>query len=733
MVIYTDKGYLDTYEGIKYPFNYAIGDVRDITKRNIDFSKTLKLPASKNNNEFFEYYYNVNVQSGSFDVNKKEFITVEEDGVVVFKGFLQLLSVNVNQDSTYYEAVVFSSFRNILDVVEGLDLNDLDFSEYNHPYTEATFFASNSSSSQQRKNYKYYNDGGGLVKVDDGYGYTYPFISYDGTLTQDKPAFFVREYIDKIFLLAGFKVESKLFNTNYFKSLILPFTNGVLGFTEQEAEDLNVNYSESSNAYVIDDYTNVLYEDTFFDLVTSNLIKDTSPPQFNTSNNTFVSNRKGKYNITVNTDISLFFDTDLLWDKESYNDFQKIQIQLNINNEVNRTLTEDTFLDVSSFPRFINRSTFNYSYTSPSITFEDIELEAGDEVKIKLLAGNGFYRNAVSFSKKLGYDLTLTNTSLDYKISSDAEIELGDDLDVSKALPKFKITDFLKSIITMFNLYIYPKDAYNNTLIIETRDEFYNGNKTHFWEDRLDLEKGYKVSTLSEESAKTYLYKYKEGKDYINKEYKANNDGKLYAQKEVITKNQFLTNTQSYTSSFAATGSTVINSILTPVIYDRELNEETIAITDDYTNKPIKSEPRILFYGGGRFAGSREKKNYPTFSLDFETMKYTEDEVWQPYFDLYNLFHKNTIEEVSSSDAKLLTCYLKFNVNEIFIGDKIYILGEYWRINKIIDYDANSKDSTKVELFKLRGNVNYLTAERVIEQEEANTGLFNNKFNEKFD
>ena len=732
MVIYTDKGYLDTYEGIKYPFNYAIGDVRDITKRNIDFSKTLKLPASKNNNKFFEYYYNVNVQSGSFDVNKKEFITVEEDGVEVFKGFLQLLSVNVNQDNTYYEAVVFSSFRNILDIVEGLDLNDLDFSEYNHPYTEASFFASQES---PRRNYRYYNEGGSLTNVDDGYGYTYPYISYDGTLTQDKPAFFVREYIDKIFLLAGFKVESKLFDTNYFKSLILPFTNGILGFTQQEAEDLNVSYSEDSELYSVNPSNNFVLNEVF-DLVTSELINDTTPPQFNTSNNTFTSNRNGKYNITVNTDITLFFESGFTtWQRMPINENQKIQIVLTINNDPLRQIQEDTFLDVSSFPFLSTNQSFTYSYTSPSITFENIELEEDDEVKLKILAGGQFYNEVGAFGSpdNLGYDLTLTNTVLEYKISSDAEIELGDDLDVSKALPKFKITDFLKSIITMFNLYIYPKDGYDNTLIIESRDEFYSGNKTHFWKDRLDLEKGYKVSTLSEESAKTYLYKYKEGKDYINKEYKANNDGKLYAQKEVVTENQFLTNTQSYTSSFTATGSTIINSILTPVIYDRELNEETVAITDDYTNKPIKSEPRILFYGGGRFAGSREKRNYPTFSLDFETMKYTEDEAWQPYFDLYNLFHKNTIEEVSSSDAKLLTCYLKFNVSEIFIGDKIYILDEYWRINKIIDYDANSKDSTKVELFKLRGNVNYLTAERVIEQEEANTGLFNNQFNEKFD
>ncbi len=168
------------------------------------------------------------------------------------------------------------------------------------------------------------------------------------------------------------------------------------------------------------------------------------------------------------------------------------------------------------------------------------------------------------------------------------------------------------------------------------------------------------------------------------------------------------------------------------MIVDRELDDSTPSILNDYTFKPITSEPRILFYNGNGFSSARNALNYSTFSLDFEAMKQYEEEEWQPYFDLYNLFHKNTIEEVSSPNAKLLTCYIKINMSEIFIGDKIYILGEYWRINKIIDYDANSQESTKVELFKLKGNVNYLTAEQVIEEVENNNGLFNNQFNEKF-
>ena len=751
MVIKTDKGILDIYEGIKYPFNYAIGDVRDITKRNIDFSKTIKLPATKNNNKFFEFYFNVNVQSGSFNVNEREFITVEENGNVVFKGFLQLLSINVSQEGSYYEAVVFSSFRNILDIVEGLDLNDLDFSEYNHIFNADTFAYSNFA---PRKNYKYVSEGGALVNVEDGYGYVYPYISYNGSLEfidptttsfpNMKPSFFVREYIDKIFLLAGFKIESKFFDTNYFKSLILPYTNGILGFTEQETEDLTVSYSEDSEVYVVYDSFLALPSFTEYDLVTSTLIND-SQNQFNTSNNTLTANRNGTYNITVNSDLSLFFNANSgAYIKRSNAEYQDIKFVLTINDDSSREYSIETLIDTSTFPTRLGTSfgstqtQFTFNYTPAPIIFENVPIFIGDEIKIKVFAGNEFYIKYDLVSEFLGYDLTLTNTSFNYTLAEDASIELDDFLNVEKALPKFKITDFLKSIITMFNLYIYPKDGYDNTLIIETRDEFYNGNITHFFDSKLDISKGYKISTLSEESAKTYLYKYKDGKDYITKEYKSNNDGKTYAQKEVITDNQFLTKTQSYTTSFVATGNAIVefSNIAgrqsAPVIFDRELNEETIDDKEDYKYKEITSEPRILFYEKGGYASAREKGSYPSFTLDFEAMKESSAETWTPYFDLYNLFHKNTIEEVSSPNAKLLTCYLNFNVSEIFIGDKIYLLGEYWRINKIIDYDANSNDSTKVELFKLKGNVNYLTAEQVIEQEEANTGLFNTKFNEKF-
>ncbi len=746
MVIYTNEGILDIYEGINYPFNYAIGDVRDITKRNIDFSKTIKLPATKNNNKFFEYFFNVNVQSGSFDVNQKEFIRVEENGNIVFEGFLQLLSVTLQDGFNYYEGVVFSSFRNILDIVQDLDLDDLDFSEYNHPYEFETFEASVLTT---RKNYKYFDNGGTLQSTELGYGYTYPDISYNGKFPNKAlrvnmfPAFFVNEYIEKIFLLAGYKIESKFFETEYFKSLILPFTNGNLELTQEESETYEVKYSgESLEIPAIDTDSSM----SILPILPDTKITDEGN-LYDINSGILTVNKNGNKNIRFYGNLKIVYEvpagkTIFRNANRNTNPWFRIAqwaFESGTNDFADITRYTEYILSIQEQPTDINELTDNTFIAPYNVLLPDVNSNIGWDLQfIAYIRNRTYYYKENGLRVYLTADYIFEDFGFDYKLSNDAAIINGDKLNITKAVPKLKITDFLKSIITMFNLYIYPKQDALNTLIIETRDEFYTGNKTHFFDSKLDKSKPIKISTLSEESAKTYLYKYKEGKDYINKEYDAANDGKKYAQKEVVTDNQFLTNTQSYTTSFVATGSANISSEdnteskFMPVIFDRDIEVNELNVTT-ITDKEIKSEPRILFYGGNGFAGSFESLNYPTFSLDFEAMKQTSDaDEWIPFFDLYNLFHKNTIEEVSSPNAKLLTCYLDLNVAEINIADKIYILGEYWRINKIIDYNANSNDTTKVELFKLKGNINYLTAETIITDYENNTSLFNDKFNNQF-
>ena len=764
MVIKTKEGgILDTYKTIKYPFNYSIGDVRDVTKRNIDYSKTIKLPSSKNNNKYFEMFFNVNIKSGAFNPNEKRFISVEENGSVVFEGYIQLMSVVINGDLSYYEAVVFSSFRNILDVIEGVNLNDLDFSEYNHIYEQNTFKLTCFSN---RYNYVYSDEwtksiGYGIYTIASlGYGYVYPYISYDGTI-QDftpnysepqlfpnaYPSFFVREYIDKIFLLAGFKVESKFFETEYFKSLILPFTNGEMGFTDEDIEASEMLYENTSQVLY---GTEPSYGESIYQISNPEKVKDAVPP-LNNNNGISYSYTSGAKRINrIKGTLKLVFDYYQYIPQASKitsDTFEEGNVQIRVLVQGELVHTED-LISISELPYSADDLT-NGNEFEKEIDFEipeSVVINKGDEVIYLLYIKNEIYGWRLGAGQAYATtDIYFNDSSISSILSSDAVVSIGDYLSVNKAIPKIKTTEFLKSIITMFNLYIYQKNE--GTMMIETRDEFYNQGEILFYDDRLDKSKEIRIKTLSEESAKIYEYKYKDSNDYIVKEYKEDNDGNTYAEKRVITDNQFLTNTQGYTTTFAPTGTTTIQfteldangdyvksegDAEVPVFYGRELKENVLSSSpnyDDYIYSREKSPPRILFYNNSGIVGTTEKQNYPDFSLDFQSMASGD---WIPYYDLYNLFHKNTIEEVSSSDAKMMTCYLRFNKNELSIRDKLYILGDYWRINKIIDYNANSNESTKVELFKINDKTNYLTAERVIEQNETKQGQYNNKYNNKF-
>ncbi|MTV59185.1 hypothetical protein GM547_14165, partial [Streptococcus pneumoniae] len=62
---------LDLMDDVPVSLNYAIADIKDPSKRNGAFSKTIKLPGSATNNKFFEHIYDVNVVTNSFNPNLK--------------------------------------------------------------------------------------------------------------------------------------------------------------------------------------------------------------------------------------------------------------------------------------------------------------------------------------------------------------------------------------------------------------------------------------------------------------------------------------------------------------------------------------------------------------------------------------------------------------------------------------------------------------------------------------
>ena len=86
----------------------------------------------------------------------------------------------------------------------------------------------------------------------------------------------------------------------------------------------------------------------------------------------------------------------------------------------------------------------------------------------------------------------------------------------------------------------------------------------------------------------------------------------------------------------------------------------------------------------------------------------------QMKYNLYNVFYKQQMLELTDKSARMMTCnfYLTpVDIANFRFNDVIFAHNEYWRVNKIIDYDTSSdvKQTTKMELIKLlRAQTNVL-------------------------
>jgi hypothetical protein len=229
------EGYrLDVFEGFDFSFNYGIADIRNPEKRSTEYSKTIKCPATKNNDQLFGHIYDVNISnyydanitniSVNFNPNKKAEARVIADGVEVMAGVVQLRKIVQKGHAYTYEVVFIGKLLNIFSVLgdkelSGVDENGvryLDLSQYDHDFTYQNQV--DSWSAPVGQGYVY-------PLIDWGYGNGYaPNGSRIYQVSELRPAVYVKTLINAIFDFAGFTYTSSFFNSVVFNRLIVPLT-----------------------------------------------------------------------------------------------------------------------------------------------------------------------------------------------------------------------------------------------------------------------------------------------------------------------------------------------------------------------------------------------------------------------------------------------------------------------------------------------------------------------------
>jgi hypothetical protein len=213
-------GYLDVKEGTAFPLNFQVGDIRDISKRQGNYSKTITLTGSKNNNNLLNHYYDVNIIEGTFNINALTTGSVLQDNIPIMEDVsIQLTSVKKVQitdgyeDHVEYEVLIKDSKADFFTAIANKELTDIDFSDLNHTYDAFSVVQGFDNT------------------VVDGFKYYLPSnTAYIYSTQEFKPAIFARIYFDRIFADAGFTYDWPTIAYDRFDKLFIPYNGGVDNF-----------------------------------------------------------------------------------------------------------------------------------------------------------------------------------------------------------------------------------------------------------------------------------------------------------------------------------------------------------------------------------------------------------------------------------------------------------------------------------------------------------------------
>jgi len=132
-----------------------------------------------------------------------------------------------------------------------------------------------------------------------------------------------------------------------------------------------------------------------------------------------------------------------------------------------------------------------------------------------------------------------------------------------------------------------------------------------------------------------------------------------------------------------------------PVCTPYEIDPAAASPTYEFTLNPTN---RSLYWNSN-----------PPIDGGIQVFNYMETEGTWFANTLYGLYWKPYLDNIYSSEAKIMECYLNLNEVDIFdfkFNDEIFIKDTYWRILDISNYQVGEKASTKVTLLKIIDSLN---------------------------
>jgi hypothetical protein len=753
MELYINDFKVDINERLPFPLTYSISDVKDLSARKGNNSKTISLPGTKGNLFLMYNAFSLSVtqsitgdvSSFDFDPSVKVSARYYEQGLLQFNGYCQLTDCEYLNGEWSFNVVLFSDQIDYISRLSKIKINELDWSEYIHDCTRDNQTDSWAGTIQVNGTPTSNKTGANW----DGIGYYYGLIDYGFSradaytfnVEHIAPQVFCYDILKKAFEYCDISWTSTFLESQTFKRMLMAYQGGAFTeITAAEATALSAYNDELNRAsgsimntgIALDGPWQIIFggggsrkadyaftanvQPVWVDTVTdpSSQVTQEVPFKFQAAQTgVYTIDYSGDHDITFDfaitgatiLDAHLRFKLRLLVYKNSFNIVNDIVYQGDLDNATG---------DVTG--------TVSFNYT------RQIDMTINDELEFRyavVIENSDVVVSTVPTAFSTVFKIA--NVDATFNILKNAQaFAPGSTINLGDFLPDMDAATFMKGFVTAFNLYVKPSVDDPTILEIEPLNDFYGDSSTALnWTDKLDYSRSLKVTPTINFASSAYQFKFAQDTDYYNSSYKEDT-GDQYGSFMLESQNQFSKDTTEFTLPFAQkllvnipVDDVTYTNIVVPRSFQAKVNEDGTSSINVQKGKPFVvqlgpmttanwnhiDEDGILHAESSYpYVGHLNSLTSPTFDFNFGVPDYIYyDGASYTTSNLY-FYHETFMKEIVSKFGKQLTCYIKITPDMINLLDfkkLINIDGIVYRLQKIENWDSGKDQTTMVELIRI--------------------------------
>ena len=546
MSLFTTQGYryqlvagdnviLDTFQDESIKVSNNITQLFDIGAVPGTFTRTITLPGTKKNNQFFEQYYDISVYSpDTFNANQKVAAYLDFGAAFLVNGYLQLTKVNVyeNKFVDSYEVNLFGAISNFSVETNRLYLTDLDnLSTYNHTSSYDAITGSWDG--------KLFN--GDIVYPMADYGKrlqfsTQDFVGIDDnedalTVSDYKPAMRLKALWNGIFDKVGFTYTGSFFNEPWLDDVYVTLNNKAR-YPEYTFANLETFGQGKVSAITgsADNYALTNNTITNFPLAAVNydyngLFTVGNPIRYTTpiSSSRYSANIQLSYRVTSNgANTQSQYPAWYLYYYDDNGNQLNVQTLATINDYTERVALGKTETQTENFTvnQFVNIPRINSGSVNFKILYQAYTTAGGGGV-----AGTPNFN--VVLNPSAGRDFCSLEIS---QVRQAADFRV---LDIPSNMPfgttGIKLVEFIRSVQKKFNLIIYESKSVPNQMIVDTFNDWYLNGQVQNFNEYINLDEKLEFVPASTLAVNKINFTDKDDTDYVEKVFKQTNN-RIYGQ-----------------------------------------------------------------------------------------------------------------------------------------------------------------------------------------------------------